>query len=179
MSVLGFCTTEPSSFRNERSLRMKKIPLLILCLVITAGFFGFCCVNQIQQDYAGIYRGAIHLPTFFPSENVLIAVQIILLALVGIAVWFILERQINPNRKKNVLINTLILLGLIFCWNFLMFNTGNLTGALVLVIAGIILGLIVLSMAWLVDHRAGYLMIPINVWIVYLIILNISLTVLN
>ena len=60
-----------------------------------------------------------------------------------------------------------------------MFNTGNLTGALVLVIAGIILGLIVLSMAWLVDHRAGYLMIPINVWIIYLIILNISLTVLN
>jgi tryptophan-rich sensory protein len=61
----------------------------------------------------------------------------------------------------------------------MLFSAGNITGALVLSIAGLVLGLIDLVMAALVDQRAGGLFIPANLWMIFLIILSIFLKVQN
>lgn len=158
---------------------MKKVITLLISLILTVGLFGGAVFYQIDQDTAGIYQGNFSLPGIFPSKPVLITIQIILFFLMGITYYYIAQKQVNANRQKNVFINSFIFLGTIFSWNYLLFSTGNLTGSLVISIAGLILGLIVLSMTWLVDHKAGYLMIPTNFWSVMMIILSIFLMVRN
>ena len=158
---------------------MKKGITLFICLILTVGLFGGVVFYQIDQDKAGIYQGNYSLPGIFPSQPVLITIQITLFFLMGITYYYVAQKQVNINRRKNVFINSFIFLGIIFSWNYLVFSTGNLTGSLVIGIAGLILGLIVLSMTWLVDHKAGYLMIPANIWSVMMIILSIFLMVRN
>jgi|GEM_PF-922602 tryptophan-rich sensory protein len=160
---------------------MKKSSVItgILLLVLTTGVFGGFIANLIIQDKAGVYQGAIALPGLFPSQTLMIILQFVILACLGLAFFIISKNTVNVNRRKNVLINSFIFLGLIYSWNYMLFSAGNITGALVLSIAGLVLGLIDLVMAALVDQRAGGLFIPANLWMIFLIILSIFLKVQN
>ena len=68
---------------------------------------------------------------------------------------------------------------MIFSWYFLLIRSGNMIGALVMTIAEFLVSLIVISMLYLVEHRAGYYFIPTLLWALFRIILSIFLVARN
>ncbi|MHC1770887.1 MAG: tryptophan-rich sensory protein [Flexilinea sp.] len=158
---------------------MKKTFLLIVCLLISAGLFGYLITGLIQEDLSGFFSGAIHLPSGFPSEDGLISIWVFLLSLSGFAAWLVSGNAVSINRRKNALIIFLIFIGAIYGWNLLLFTDGNLIGSLAMAVAGLLLGLLSTVMFWLIDHNAGYLLFPSLVWNLFSLYLNISLVVLN
>lgn len=158
---------------------MKKTFLLILCLLITAGLFGYLITGLIHEDLSGIFSGTIQLPSGFPTEGGLISIWVFLLSLAGFAAWLVAGNPVNINRRKNALIIFLIFIGAIYGWNFLLFVDGNLVGSLAMAVAELLLGLLSLVMFWLIDHNAGYLLFPVIIWNLFSLYLSISLVVLN
>lgn len=159
--------------------RLKTILSYTISILIYGGLFGFLVLRIINADQAGLYNGTLNKPGFFPNQTNFEAFSLVALISIGISNAMIIINKIQINRRKNVFINSLIVAGMIFSWYFLLIKSSNLVGALVMVIAEFLVSLIVISMLWLVEHKAGYYFIPSLLWSVARIILSISLVVLN
>lgn len=159
--------------------RSQPILFFISATIVYAVGFGFLILRIIRNDPAGLYSGSFTLPAFFPSQTHLEAFSLVALIALAISNGFVLSNQVQINRRKNVVINSLIVAGMIFAWYFLLIQSGNLVGALVMVCADFLVSLIVISMLYLVEHRAGYYFIPTLLWSAARIILSIFLVVLN
>ena len=159
--------------------RSRTILFFTCALLVYAVGFGFLILRIIRSDQAGLYSGALNLPDFFPSQTRLEAFSLIALIAIAIANGFVLSNQVQVNRRKNVVVNSLIVAGMIFAWYFMLIQSGNLIGALVMACADFLVSLIVISMLYLVERRAGYYFIPTLIWSAARIILSIFLVVLN
>lgn len=158
---------------------MKKSIQFLVSILLTAGFIGFFISRMIIDDQKGIYQGTITVSSFLPEKTLFVVLWLSVLAVSGIGLYFVISNPIQINRRKNVTVNFLILLGIWFAWAFILFTEVNLVGVLVLAITAFILSLLVIFMFWLVNHRAGELLIPAVIWNIFLIVLSISLRVLN
>ena len=158
---------------------MKKSILFLASILLTTVITGFFIVRMIMDDQAGIYLGSINRSPFLPEKTIFVALWLIVLTLSGIGLYFVISNPIQINRRKNVTINFLILLGIWFAWTFILFTEANIIGVMVLAITAFILSSLVIFMFWLVNHTAGGLLIPAVIWNIYLIVLSISLRVLN
>lgn len=114
-----------------------------------------------------------------PGQNLLAGLWIAILITTGFGLFYVISNPVQINRRKNVFINFLILLGLWFLWTFMLFSEANIIGVLALAITAFILSMLVIFMFWLVDHRAGTIIIPAVVWNIFLIVLSIALKVQN
>lgn len=159
--------------------RSRPILFFICAIVVYAVGFGFFILRIIRNDLAGLYSGALTVPTFFPSQTHLEAFSLIALIALGISNGIVLSNQVQINRRKNVIANSLIVAGMIFAWYFLLVQSGNLVGALVMACTDFLVSLIVISMLYLVENRAGYCFVPTLLWSLARIILSIYLVVLN
>lgn len=158
---------------------MKKIALFLSSIFLTVFLFGFFISREIFEDKSGIYSGRINLPVLMPGQNLLAGLWIAILITTGFGLFYVISNPVQINRRKNVFINFLILLGLWFLWTFMLFSEANIIGVLALAITAFILSMLVIFMFWLVDHRAGTIIIPAVVWNIFLIVLSIALKVQN
>ncbi|NMA13370.1 MAG: hypothetical protein GX933_09355 [Chloroflexi bacterium] len=158
---------------------MKKSIQFLVSILLTTGFIGFFITRMIMDDQMDIYQGAITRSSFLPEKTLFVGLWLLVLTISGIALYFVISNPVQINRRKNVTVNFLILLGSWFAWTFILFAEANLVGVLVLAITAFILSLLVIFMFWLVNHRAGEILIPAVVWNIFLIVLSISLRVLN
>lgn len=141
--------------------------------------FGGIILRIIRTDVIGLYRGDLVLPSFFPTQTKLEAFSLIALTALAISNAIAALNGVQINRRKNVLVNSFILAGMLFAWYFMLIQSANLVGALVLAIADILVSLIVITMLYLVDHKAGLYFIPTLLWTGFRIACSIALVVLN
>ena len=151
--------------------------------------FGIYNVIGIVIGYAAIIRllltkgmsglDGIDLPGGFPSPNGLIVIWGFLFLLWALGSHFVYSVKLSPRRKRNIFLNSLILVIGIFIWHFLVFGSLNIMGALAVSAALLLLGVIVWFM-YLVTHRyGGYLFIPVMIWLCFMLYISISLAVRN
>lgn len=146
-----------------------------LYVVVCGGF----TLRIIRADVVGLYRGDLVLPGFFPTQTKFEAFSIIALATLAISNAIAALNDVQINRRKNVLVNSFILAGMLFAWYFMLIQSSNLVGALVLTVADLLVSLIVITMLYLVEHKAGYYFIPTLLWTFFRAALSIALVVLN
>lgn len=159
--------------------RLRSFLTFFCFIALYAVGFGFLILRLIREDAVGLYRGSLALPGFFPSQTNLEAFSLIALLTLAISNAIVALAPVQINRRKNVLVNSLVLAGMIFSWYFLLIRSGNMIGALVMTIAEFLVSLIVISMLYLVEHRAGYYFIPTLLWALFRIILSIFLVARN
>lgn len=151
--------------------------------------FGIYTVIGIVIGYAAIIRLLLAkgmsglegtaLPAGFPTPTGLIVIWGILFLLWALGCHFVYSVNLSPRRKRNIFLNSLILVIGIFIWHFLVFGSLNIMGALAVSAALLLLGVIVWFM-YLVTHRyGGYLFIPVMIWLCFTLYLSISLAVRN
>lgn len=159
--------------------RLRSFLTFFCFIALYAVGFGFLILRLIREDAVGLYSGSLALPGFFPSQTNLEAFSLIALLTLAISNAIVALDPVQINRRKNVLVNSLVLAGMIFSWYFLLIRSGNMIGALVMTIAEFLVSLIVISMLYLVEHRAGYYFIPTLLWALFRIILSIFLVARN
>ena len=151
--------------------------------------FGISSVIGLVIGYAAIVRlllvkgmsaldGTV-LPAGFPSQTGFIVIWGFLFLLWALGSRFVYSVKLSPRRERNIFLNSLILVIGIFIWNYLIFGSLNIMGALAVSAALLLLGVIVWFM-YLVTHRyGGYLFIPMMIWLCYILYLSIAMAVRN
>ena len=151
--------------------------------------FSVWSIFGIAVGYFAIFRllstadetklSALTLQAVFPTRTGLIVIWAILFLLWIVGSCFVYSVRLSPRRKRNIFLNSMILLAGIFVWNFMIFSSCNLTGALAVCISILLLGIVVWFM-YLVSHRyGGYLFTSMMVWLLFLLYLSIALVVKN
>ena len=151
--------------------------------------FGITNLIALAFGYASIFRvlriadpenlSQISLPSGFPTRSGLLVIWAILFIIWAAACCFVYTVNFTPRRMRNIFLNSLVLIIVIYAWNFLLFSSVNLTGALAVTIAELLLSIVVWFM-YLVTHRyGGYLFTSLVIWNLYQLYLCIALVVLN
>lgn len=140
---------------------------------------GFFAIVRLLNTADETKLSELSLPAGFPTRTGLLVIWAILFLLWSIASCFVYSVGLSPRRKRNIFLNSIILVAGIFVWNFMIFSSVNLTGALAVCIAILLLGLVVWFM-YLVSHRyGGYLFTSMIVWLLFLLYLSITLVIRN
>ncbi|MBR6090022.1 MAG: tryptophan-rich sensory protein [Anaerolineaceae bacterium] len=146
---------------------------------IAALIIGFAAVFRLLHQPANENFQTLTLPAGFPSRTGLTVIWGILFLFWAAGCLFVYSVNLSPRRMRNIFLNSLILIIGIFIWNFLLFSTVNLSGALAVSIANLLLVVVVWFM-YLVTHRyGGYLFTPAVVWHLYQLYLCIALVIKN
>ena len=151
--------------------------------------FGITNIIALAFGYASIFRlmritdpeslSQINLPGGFPTRNGLLVIWAILFVIWAIACCFVYSVNFTPRRMRNIFLNSLALIIVIYTWNYLLFSSVNLPGTLAVTIADLLLTIVVWFM-YLVTHRyGGYLFTSLVIWILYQLYLCIALVVIN
>ena len=142
--------------------------------VLIIVFIALLRLLSAAPDLSGVL-----LPAGFPTANGLLVIWGFLFLLWGIGTRFVYSAKLSPRRQRNIFLNSLILAGGIFIWNYMIFGAVNFSGALAVAAALLLLGVVVWFM-YLVTHRyGGYLFIPMMIWLVYILYLSIAFAVKN
>ncbi len=148
--------------------------LSVLSLVV-----GYIAILRLLSAEASNTLNPFSLPAGFPTVTGLRIIWGFLFLLWGIGCFFVYSVGLSPRGKRNIFLNSLILIIGIFIWNFMVFSAVNFSGALAVAVAVLLLSLVVWFM-YLVTHRyGGYLFTPMMIWMVFVLYLSIALTVKN
>lgn len=157
---------------------MKKINAFGIFNII-ALVFGYAAIFRLLRTTDPELVSQLNLPAAFPTRTGLLVIWAILFVLWAAGCTFVYSAQLSPRRLRNIFLNSLILIIGIFIWHFMLFSSVNLTGALAVSIAILLLAVIVWFM-YLVTHRyGGYLFTPMIVWELFLLYYSISFVVRN
>lgn len=157
----------------------KKFQLVpfIISLFITLGI-GFAASLFTRPEIEGWYA-TLKKPTFVPPNwafPVAWTTLYILIAISAYLVW--VKRDKSQTYKTAVLIYCLQMV-FNFAWSIVFFSTHQIFGALLVIIA--LLVLIILNISWF--HRfsktAAYLLVPYFLWVLFATLLNLSIFVFN
>lgn len=157
-------------------MKKKSAFFIVQIIGLVIGFAGTVRVLLASEE---TFPGAAVLPAGFPSTTGLTVIWGFLFLLWGIGSFFVYKVKLSPRRERNIFLNSLILIIGIFVWNFLLFGQMNLSGALAVIIAALLLAVVVWFM-YLVTHRyGGYLFIPMMIWLCFALYLSIALVTKN
>lgn len=153
------------------------------------GAFSISMIAGLVIGYAGLGSllskanlsdtAELNLPAGFPSNTLNLVIWGILFILWGIGSCLLYAVELKPRRQRNIFLNSLILIVGIYLWHFMLFSAVNLSGALAISIALFMLGIVVWFMYLVIQRYAGYLFIPTIIWLIYMLYLSISVTVIN
>ena len=152
-------------------------------------FFGVLNIFALAFGYASIFRqmrisdpellSGFILSAGFPTRSGLLVIWAFLYICWAFACVFVYSANLSPRRMRNIFLNSIVLIIGIFTWVFLLFGAANLSGALAVSIALLLLAVVIWFM-YLVTHRyGGYLFTSIIVWLIYQLYLCIALVIKN
>lgn len=157
---------------------MKRINSFGICNIIGLAF-GYASIIRLLRKQTPSAFEALELPAGFPTQNGMMVIWGLLFLFWGFACCFVYSVRLSPRRMRNIFLNSLILIVGIFIWNFMLFSAVNLSGALAISIALLLLAIVVWFM-YLVTHRyGGYLFTPVVVWNLFQLYLCIAFVVKN
>lgn len=140
---------------------------------------GYLAVFRLLRSAGNEALDGIVLPAGFPTAAGLMVIWAFLFLFWGIGSFFVYSVPLKPRTLRNIFLNSLILIIGIFIWHFMIFNALNLSGALAVAIAVLVLAVVVWFMYLVVHRYGGYLFIPMMIWLVFLLYLSIALAVKN
>jgi len=158
---------------NKGKFRWK--PLIIaLALPLGAGTLSSVIVGDRVLVYASMNK-----PPLSPPGWVFPAVWTVLYALMGLASWLVYCSGASEPRKRRALRLYLWQLGLNFLWPIVFFGAGMYLAAFFLLLLLLLLVAVCTLRFYCIDERAGRLMFPYSVWLVFAAYLNLGVYLLN
>lgn len=147
----------------------KLIPCLLLPLF--TGLLGQIFSSNAKDVYLNLTQPPLSPPNFvFPF------VWTLLYILLGIACYFVQESKCD---KKRPMQTYLVLLVLNLLWPLVFFTLQWFTFSVVIIILLLAAAVLTLINFYNCDKNAGYLILPLILWVVYATYLNIGVAVLN
>lgn len=134
---------------------------------------GFLTKNGVEK-----FNATAAKPVFMPPGWLFPVAWSILYILMGIAAYYVETATPLADRKKAMTLYY-IQLALNFAWSFIFFSARKYLLALIWVAA--MLGVIVATTAefYKLNKKAGYLMIPYNIWTAFAMVLNFAVWMMN
>lgn len=156
-------------------LMIKTINLrrLIPCLLIPlfTGLIGQLFSQNAKEIYSNLQQ-----PPLSPPSIVFPFVWTLLYILLGIASYFIEESNCDKKRPRQAYT---ALLALNLLWPIVFFTFEWFTFAAVIVVLMLAAAVITLILFYNCDKNAGYLILPLILWLIFAAYLNIGVVVLN
>lgn len=157
---------------------MRKQIISNICLIVIFLLFSYLFADSIAKYQEEIYQ-TLNLPAAFPTQTGLTFIWVTVLALIGVSASMILSANTKINRKKNVLINVLIMVVTMYCWVILLFKNQNFAGVIAISVVELLLGLLSMFMSWLVNKKAGYILFFSVLWFLFTLYYGIAFMILN
>ena len=148
---------------------MRKIGLLIICLIITYSIGiigGIFAESGLKSEWYESVRHGINLPSItFP------VVWNILFLLIGFSLWLAFGKAEKGHRKNIVIAYSTNFIFNIF-WSIFYFRMHNIGLAFIASIAILLSTIWMMAVAFKIDERATYLLVPYLIWICFATLLN-------
>lgn len=152
---------------------IKYLISIIVCL--GAGFIGsFFTSPAIQGWYANIIK-----PSFNPPSWIFGPVWTVLFIMMGIAAAIIWSKGLDDKAVKIALIVFIVHLVLNVLWSVFFFGMQNPGLAFIDIIVLWLMIALVIYLFYMIDHRAGYILIPYILWVSFAAVLNFTIWRLN
>jgi tryptophan-rich sensory protein len=118
-------------------------------------------------------------PAVNPPSWVFPVVWTILFVLIGLAGYYVWN-FFKSDRYRKIFSLLYVINGfLIYFWPYVFFTMQNITGALYVIVAMIILIEVMILVAFKTNHKAAYMLMPYLLWVLFATYLNTTLIVLN
>ena len=149
---------------------------LLVCILIPV-MVGYLS-SRLTMDTFEVYQ-QLQKPSFSPPAWIFGPVWTILYILMGIASYRIYMYGINRRDVKVALLVYFIQLGFNFLWSIVFFRWQfrGLAYIIILILAALIL--LTIDKFYKIDRKAGILMVPYLLWVVFASLLNLSIWLLN
>ncbi len=152
---------------------IKYLVSIIVCL--GAGFIGsFFTSPVIQGWYAGVIK-----PSFNPPSWIFGPVWTVLFIMMGIAAAIVWSKGLDDKAVKIALIVFIIHLVLNVLWSVFFFGMQNPGLAFIDIVILWLMIALVMYLFYMIDHRAGYILIPYILWVSFAAVLNFTIWRLN
>jgi len=163
-------------FHREQTSRKEKIisSLILFFYIFFVGFGG----NSMGPTEWAFYK-SLAKPAVTPPSWVFPVVWTILFVLIGLAGYYVWNFYKSDRYRKIFSILYLINGILIYLWSYIFFRMQNITSALYVIVAMIILIEIMILVAFKTNHKAAYMLMPYFVWVLFATYLNTTIIVLN
>ncbi|MGN0982894.1 MAG: TspO/MBR family protein [Candidatus Limivicinus sp.] len=156
-----------------QKLKWKKLlPALALPLVL--GAFSAWLNRGAMAGYAALSKPPLSPPAWlFP------VIWTLLYLLMGLAAYLVAVSPASCSRRQRALNLYLIQLGFNFFWSSLFFGLGAWFAAFLWLLLLLGLSLPCCLLFWHIDRRAGALLLPYLLWLLFAAYLNLALWLIN
>ena len=146
-----------------------------LLLSYAAGCVGFLFVDGVSSAW----YDALAKPSFTPPYSVFIVVWFVLYTFMGLALGIVLLKQPKTRAIEGWVACFLVQLACNAAWPIFFFGLHALFTAFADAVLLSILLLVVFFGAWEIDKRAGVLLLPYLLWILFADVLNLMIWYMN
>ena len=150
----------------------KLLPALILPLAL--GALSSWLNRGAMAKYA-----ALNQPPLSPPGWLFPVVWTLLYLLMGLAAYLVAVSPASGRRRERARSLYLLQLGFNFFWSSLFFGLGAWLAAFLWLLLLLGLSLICCLLFWHIDRRAGALLLPYLLWLLFAAYLNLSLWLIN
>lgn len=153
-----------------KAINAKKFVKFLSSLAISLAVGGLS--SLLTRNSSDFYKSLI-LPPFAPPSIVFPIVWSILYVLIGISLY--LARPLKGDNTKYFV----LLMTFLFFWPIIFFIFKNIGLSLIWILITLVLAIVVTIGFYKENKIAGYLLIPLDIWIAFASILNASIYFLN
>lgn len=153
-----------------KAVNGKKIILFLKSIAITIAVGG---LSALLTRNSNDFYNALLLPSFAPPSYVFPIVWTILYILLGVS--FYLARPLE-NKASWIFY---LLLASLFLWPVIFFKFNQIGFSAIWIILCLVLSIITTLKFYEKNKKAGYLVIPLNIWIAFASVLNIAIYFMN
>ena len=156
-----------------KNIKWKQL-LPALMLPLALGGLSAWLNRGAMADYA-----VLNKPPLSPPGWLFPVVWTLLFLLMGLAAYLVAVSPVSGSRRERALRLYLVQLGFCFFWGSLFFGLGARFAAFVWLLLLLGLALVCCLLFWHIHRRAGALLLPYLLWLLFAAYLNLSLWLLN
>lgn len=162
-------------------ISLKEIKKFIICVLIPilVGALSFFISTLISQTSFEITYLQLIKPDFAPDEDLFKFVWPVLYILMGISSYIVISSKKSTQKINNALFFYYLQLALNFLWSILFFGLGLRFVALVEIFILLLILMAMIYKFFYIDVKAALINLPYLIWIVYAMILNYFVWILN
>ena len=156
-----------------KNIKWKQL-LPALMLPLALGGLSAWLNRGAMADYA-----VLNKPPLSPPGWLFPVVWTLLFLLMGLAAYLVAVSPVSGSRRERALRLYLVQLGFCFFWGSLFFGRGARFAACVWLLLLLGLALVCCLLFWHIHRRAGALLLPYLLWLLFAAYLNLSLWLIN
>ena len=156
-----------------KNIKWKRL-LPALTLPLALGGLSAWLNRGAMADYA-----VLNKPPLSPPGWLFPVVWTLLFLLMGLAAYLVAVSPVSGRRRERALRLYLVQLGFCFFWGSLFFGLGARFAAFVWLLLLLVLALVCCLLFWHIHRRAGALLLPYLLWLLFAAYLNLSLWLIN